>query len=80
MRSTEWMSDAACSDVDVEIMFPDRRGDASPAKLVCGRCPVRVQCLEFALSFPDFEDSVGVYGGLTARERRRVRGRRRCAA
>lgn len=65
-----WMLEARCAGVDVEIMFPGRGEDSSRAKRVCAECPVRAECLEFALTH--FE-KFGVWGGLSERERRRIR-------
>lgn len=68
-----WWRDAACRDVDVRVFFPER-GDAfgfSVARAICGRCPVRSECLADALSYPDSE---GVWAGTTAADRRRMRG------
>jgi WhiB family redox-sensing transcriptional regulator len=39
------------------------------AKLVCGGCPVRAECLAEAL---DNEMEWGVWGGMTERERRAI--------
>lgn len=36
-------------------------------------CPVRTECLEFALSFPKDEDSHGVFGGLVPASRNKIR-------
>lgn len=44
------------------------------AKRVCARCPVMVECREHALLQPE---PYGVWGGLTAAERRVVLARRR---
>ena len=50
---------------------------AEDAKAICELCPVREACLEYAISAREKD---GVWGGLTARERRRViRQRRRSA-
>ena len=50
---------------------------AEVAKQVCRECGVRTACLEFAL---ESREKVGVWGGATERERRRMlRQRRRTA-
>ena len=49
-------------------------GDTGRAKAVCAECPVRQDCLEFALTVREKE---GVWGGLTAVERQRLVRRRR---
>lgn len=45
-----------------------------PGKRVCDGCPVRVECLDYALTANERE---GVWGGLTPRERAKVRRERR---
>ncbi len=72
-----WRDDAACKGLDTDIFFPATDAEAGPAKLVCPGCPVRSECLEWALLSRQ-ED--GVWGGLTDNERRRLRSRRRDAA
>ncbi|MDQ5874483.1 MAG: WhiB family transcriptional regulator [Actinomycetota bacterium] len=54
---------------DPDLWFPERGRSAEPAKRICARCPVREECLEWALQHEDF----GVWGGLSAQERKRTR-------
>ncbi|MGY0056119.1 WhiB family transcriptional regulator [Streptomyces sp. LZ34] len=76
----EWWRHAACVDEDPELFFPV--GVAGPAaqeqqaraKEVCGRCPVRDECLEYALSMGVTH---GVWGGTGEEERRALRRRAR---
>jgi WhiB family transcriptional regulator, redox-sensing transcriptional regulator len=78
-RDMVWRDRGACRGLEPEIFYPDPEDDteADIAKQVCGRCSVKVTCLEFALQFREKE---GVWGGATERERRRiVRQRRRTA-
>jgi WhiB family redox-sensing transcriptional regulator len=66
-----WDEEASCRSVDPEVFFPDRQGDhATMAKAICRGCPVRMQCLEFAL---DARLDHGVWGGMTEYERRSLR-------
>jgi WhiB family redox-sensing transcriptional regulator len=76
-----WRNRGACKPRDTDRLFfsPDgegigdhRRREAA-AKLVCGRCPVRVICLDHALSVPE---KYGVWGGLGEEELRELRGAR----
>jgi len=58
-----------------DIFFPNdwdmgTRADDLFAKTVCGRCPLQQLCLEYAL----IEDEHGTWGGLTAHERRQLKG------
>ena len=72
-----WRELGACRGLDPEVFFPETDEDAEVAKGVCGLCDVRVACLEHALAS---REKVGVWGGTTERERRRiVRQRRRTA-
>lgn len=65
----DWTIDALCSQVDPEIFFPDKGASTRPAKRVCSACPVRAECLQFAV---DHHERFGIYGGLSERERRRL--------
>ena len=68
----EWWQAAACRTADPDIFFPvsthgPGREDIARAKAVCARCPVRRQCLQFALATHQVH---GVWGGTTEEERR----------
>jgi len=76
--NSSWRQRGACRGLDPEIFYPPTDDEADAAKAVCAECPVREPCLEFALSTREAE---GIWGGTTARERRRVlRQRRKTAA
>lgn len=71
-----WIEQALCAQVDPEIFFPDEGEKPFAAIEVCRRCPVRKQCLEWALRE---REPYGVWGGTTAKRREelnRGRGRR----
>lgn len=68
--STEWMEEAACSNTDPSIFFPNDGAGVSVAKEVCARCVVKEECLEYALSN---RIDHGVWGGTSERERRRIK-------
>jgi len=72
-RDLSWKAEAACKDLDVDIFFPVSESDSARAKVVCATCPVRQECLDYAIVTRQ-ED--GVWGGLTESERRRERRRR----
>ena len=74
--SDEWMQRAACKGMDPEIFFPEAaHGPAGDeARAVCETCPVRVQCLEYALANVEPD---GIWGGKTWRQRRKIRSDRR---
>jgi len=67
----------ACRGLDASIFYPETDDEADVAKQVCAECGVREACLEYALAR---REKVGVWGGATERERRRIlRQRRRTA-
>ncbi|MHB8465406.1 MAG: WhiB family transcriptional regulator [Acidimicrobiales bacterium] len=72
-----WRQQAACRGLDTAIFFPPTDSEAGPAKAVCAQCPVRDECLEWAIASRQEE---GIWGGMTDGERRRLRRRRRDAA
>lgn len=73
----EWRMLGACRGLDAGIFYPEDDEAAEVAKSVCDGCGVRPMCLEHALSH---REKVGVWGGATERERRRIiRQRRRSA-
>ncbi|GLB65610.1 WhiB family transcriptional regulator [Arthrobacter mangrovi] len=67
-----WQADALCAQTDPEAFFPEKGGSTRDAKKVCGSCTVRAQCLEYAL---EHDERFGIWGGLSERERRRLRKR-----
>ncbi|MEO5779360.1 MULTISPECIES: WhiB family transcriptional regulator [Arthrobacter] len=67
-----WQTDALCAQTDPEAFFPEKGGSTRDAKKVCGACNVRSQCLEYALTN---DERFGIWGGLSERERRRLRKR-----
>jgi WhiB family redox-sensing transcriptional regulator len=82
MPTYDWRHRAACRDNDPELFFPvsdmgPGARQAERAKAVCARCPVRAQCLEYAL---DNGLDHGIYGGTTESERRTLRRTVRKAA
>ena len=68
-----WMRDAACINVNPDLFFPERGESVSEAKAVCRGCDVRSDCLEYALRT---NEQHGLWGGLSARERRKVAAQR----
>ncbi len=68
----QWQHRAACRGVAPGYMFPSRGEPVGPAVEVCNACPVKVECLAAALISPGGE-GYGVWGGLPARDRKRLR-------
>ena len=71
-----WQERANCLGVDPDLFFPERGASTREAKEVCRGCVVREDCLEFAL---DNGEKFGIWGGLSERERRRIRRARALA-
>lgn len=69
----QWMDFALCAEVDGELFFPEVGIVPREARRVCLACPVRPDCLEYAL---DNRILHGVFGGLSERERRSILARR----
>ena len=69
-----WQTDALCAQTDPEAFFPEKGGSTRDAKRVCEACPVSGQCLDYAMSN---DEKFGIWGGLSERERRRLRRRGR---
>ena len=72
-----WRQRAACRGVDPDIFYPSADEEAEEAKSICGVCPVRESCLEYAILNRERD---GVWGGATERERRRIIRQRRKSA
>lgn len=70
-----WQHRAACRrpGVDPDAFYPDKGESTRPAKRICAGCPVTAECLQYAL---DNNERWGVFGGLSERERRKLRARR----
>jgi WhiB family redox-sensing transcriptional regulator len=71
-----WQERANCLGVDPDLFFPERGASTREAKSVCRSCEVRLECLEYALNHGE---KFGIWGGLSERERRRVRRERALA-
>lgn len=65
-----WQRQANCLGVHPDLFFPERGASTKEAKAVCEECVVRDDCLEFALRNGE---KFGIWGGLSERERRRIR-------
>src|ERR1700728_4341877 len=65
-----WQERALCAQTDPEAFFPEKGGSTREAKRICMGCEVRDECLEYAL---EHDERFGIWGGLSARERRRLK-------
>jgi WhiB family transcriptional regulator, redox-sensing transcriptional regulator len=72
----EWQRYANCLGVDPDLFFPERGASTREAKEVCRGCVVREDCLEYAITH---SEKFGIWGGLSERERRRIRRERALA-
>jgi len=75
----DWRYRAACLDTEAELFFPvgtsgPAREQAERAKQVCALCPVKTQCLAWAL---ETNQDAGIWGGLDEEQRRPLRRPRR---
>jgi WhiB family redox-sensing transcriptional regulator len=70
----DWRELALCLQFNGDVWFPEKGESPAAAKLLCGRCEVRAECLEFAL---DTNEDYGIWGGLSTAERKSLRRRRR---
>jgi WhiB family redox-sensing transcriptional regulator len=70
----DWQARGACRGCNPEIFFPERGESTREAKAICRGCGVREECLEYALAAVE---KFGIWGGLSERERRRIRRQRR---
>jgi WhiB family redox-sensing transcriptional regulator len=68
----DWQERALCAQTDPEAFFPEKGGSTREAKRICSGCEVRAECLEFALAH---DERFGIWGGLSERERRRLKRR-----
>jgi WhiB family transcriptional regulator, redox-sensing transcriptional regulator len=80
VRELEWTRRAACGSLPARtadrIFFPERGGSSKRARVICARCPVRADCLAYAL---EKGEAFGFWGGTSERERRQLRKRQRAA-
>jgi WhiB family redox-sensing transcriptional regulator len=67
-----WQERGLCAQTDPEAFFPEKGGSTREAKKVCLTCDVRQECLEYALAH---DERFGIWGGLSERERRKLKKR-----
>lgn len=70
-KDTTWRDRAACATYDPELFFPFHSEDMSPLvkRLCLEECPVRLQCLSYALYTRQNE---GIWGGVTPKDRKKL--------
>jgi len=76
----DWRLDAACAEYDPDMWFSENGGWTEINKhaiRICATCPVKKICLNKAMEDEASSDvlsvSHGIFGGLSAKERSRIR-------
>jgi len=69
VMESNWMAQGNCADQPPSLFFPSDGVGVEVAKRLCVECPVRSDCLEYALAN---RIDHGVWGGTSERERRRI--------
>ena len=69
-----WTEEALCAEIDPDLWHPNCKDseDTETAIAICKTCPVRYECLEYALSFEggrSAKQRYGIYGGTTPTRR-----------
>jgi WhiB family transcriptional regulator, redox-sensing transcriptional regulator len=72
-----WQDQAACTDADADLFFSLDEEDQREALALCDSCPVRNECLEYAVVN---REHYGIWGGVREQDRRRLTRERRQAA
>jgi WhiB family redox-sensing transcriptional regulator len=72
----DWMAYGRCAEVDPESFFPEKGGSSLEPKRVCMGCDVRQKCLDWAI---ETDQKFGIWGGLSERQRRKLRQEREAA-
>lgn len=65
-----WQEQSLCAQTDPEAFFPEKGGSTREAKRICVGCEVKPECLGYALAH---DERFGIWGGLSERERRRLK-------
>lgn len=72
-QNLAWQAAALCAQTDPEAHFPEKGGSTRDAKKICNSCDVKDECLEYAL---DNDERFGIWGGMSERERRKLKAAR----
>jgi len=70
IESLPWADEARCLQAEPDTFFPEKGGSTREAKRICNDCPVKPECLDYAL---ENDERFGIWGGLSERERRRLK-------
>jgi len=64
-----WQDEAACRGIDTNLFFPENADVDDQVLALCENCPVKDECRDYGVVYEEW----GIWGGLTASQRRRVR-------
>ena len=70
----DWWERGACRGATGDLFFSETKTDWRVARMFCASCPVREQCLDYAIAN---DERYGIWGGLTPPARARLRDQRR---
>jgi WhiB family redox-sensing transcriptional regulator len=69
-HALSWQESALCAQTGADFFFPAPGSSTREAKRLCGACEGREACLKYALAH---DERFGVWGGLSEKERQRLR-------
>jgi WhiB family redox-sensing transcriptional regulator len=71
-EETTWTERSACRDYPTDVFFADLDApkNSLEARAICSKCPVKAECLDYAIRHAC---EYGIWGGTTATERRFMR-------
>jgi WhiB family redox-sensing transcriptional regulator len=65
-----WITQGACKGTATGVFYPERGESTLGPQAICRTCPVRVECLDYAMRG---REAWGIWGGTTENQRRRLR-------
>lgn len=74
--TTNWQRKASCRGTDSSIFFSEQQEQKIKALKICSTCPVKSECLEYAISNELTKGRIGIFGGKTPRQRRIIYDKR----
>ena len=73
MRSPRDFDNPLCAQVDGELWFPEQGGSGTEVpRSICNQCSHKIECAEWGIKY----ERHGIWGGLSAMERRAIRKKR----
>lgn len=71
VEEDSWRAEAVCRGTNPDLWYPEAGQHSLTARIACGECVVKPDCLQYAL---DTNEKHGIWGGVSERQRRRIRG------